>query len=293
VKTFAPLCSVIVTLASSAFAQPARTDSVARVHAALFSYDATLPLNARTFDRMDSATFVREKLVFDGWRGARVPGLVAVPKTPVGRRPVIVLVDGLGGWKERWWQPTSWNRGKVLIDSLLRSGFAVAMVDAPSSGERIFENDFESAETFVRRQAQWRDMGLQNAIEVRRLLDYLATRSDIDTSRVGMLGLSHGGMMTFVLSALEPRVKAAVAGLTPLHNIPDALLPYNYAASIRIPFLMLAGRTDSWYTQAEADRALGMLGSAAKELTWYEVGHRLPDDYAGAAARWFRTHLPR
>jgi dienelactone hydrolase len=290
VRRYAALCFAAL-LTRGGMAQPVRADSSFHAYAQLFSYDATLPLNARTFDRMDSAAFVREKLVFDGWRGSRVPGFVAVPKTTEARRPVIVLADGLGGWKERWWQAASWNRGKVLIDTLLRAGFAVAMIDAPASGERTFENDYQTAESFLGKPAQWRDMGLQNAIETRRLLDYLATRPDIDTTRIGMLGLSHGGMMTFILGAVEPRVRAAVAGLTPMHGVHDALLPYHYAPSVRIPVLLLAGRTDSWYTQAEVDRAIAILGSARKELTWYDAGHRLPEDYAGAAVRWFRAHL--
>ncbi|HET9424354.1 MAG TPA: amidohydrolase family protein [Gemmatimonadaceae bacterium] len=281
--------ALMVVSAIAAAAAPAQ--SGAPRESTLFTYDARAPLNARTFDRMDSAAFVREKLVFDGWRGSRVPGFVAVPRTFAVRHPVIVLVDGLGGWKERWWQPTSWNRGKVLIDSLLRSGFAVAMVDAPASGERTFENDYQTAETFVRRPDAWREMGIRNAIELRRLIDYLATRPDIDTSRLGMLGLSHGGMMTFVLAAVEPRVRAGVAGLTPLQNIPDELLPDNYAPRIRVPFLMMVGRTDAWYTQAQVDRALASLGTAQKELLWYEVGHRVPESYAADATRWFRTHL--
>lgn len=283
------LIGALLTLASAVPAQSAAGDF--RLLAQLFTYDATLPLNARTLERFDTVTFVRQKLVFDGWRGSRVPGLVAVPKSGTARHPVIVLVDGIGGWKERWWQSTSWNRGRVLIDSLLQSGFAVAMVDAPASGERTYENDFETAETFIRKPAQWREMGIQNAIEQRRLLDYLAARADIDTTRIGVLGLSHGGMMTFVLAAVEPRVRAAVAGLTPMQNIPDVLLPANYASRVRIPLLMLAGRTDGWYTADQTENALGLIGSTDKQLVWYDVGHRLPEEYAGAAAAWFRRYL--
>lgn len=289
-RLFSIACAVL-TLASTARAQATSGSETFRTLARLFTYDSSLPLNARTFERFDTATFTRQKLVFDGWRGSRVPGLIAIPTTPARRHPVILLIDGIGGWKERWWQSTSWNRGRVLIDSLVAAGFAVAMLDAPASGERTFENDYENAESFIRRPAQWRDMGLQNTIEHRRLLDYLATRADIDTTRIGVLGLSHGGMVTFILAALEPRVRVAVAGLTPMQNIPDALLPANYATQVRIPLLMLAGSADSWYTREQAEKVLASLGSKDKRLIWYDVGHRLPEDYAGAATAWFRRHL--
>src|SRR4051812_15767034 len=103
-----------------------------------FARDTRAPLNVRLIDRMDSAKFTREKIVFDGRAGVRVPAFVATPKDGAVRHPLIVLVDGIGGWKERWWSPTSWNRGKILIDSLIAAGFAVAMADAPASGERTF-----------------------------------------------------------------------------------------------------------------------------------------------------------
>ncbi|MEP6494965.1 MAG: dienelactone hydrolase family protein [bacterium] len=280
-----------LTLAAAAAAQDLRGEQSFRTLAPLFAYDSTLPLRARTLERFDTANFTRQKLVIDGWRGSRVPGLIAVPKNSTTRHPVIVLIDGIGGWKERWWQATSWNRGRVLIDSLMAAGFAVAMLDAPASGERTFENDFENAESFVKRPAQWRDMGLQNTIEQRRLLDYLATRADIDTTRIGVLGLSHGGMVTFILAALEPRVRVAVAGLTPMQSIPDALLPENYASRVHVPLLMLAGSKDTWYTRDQTERVLAMVGSKDKQLVWYDVGHRLPEEYAGAATTWFRRHL--
>jgi dienelactone hydrolase len=259
--------------------------------AAQFDYDRSAPLKARIVDRRDTVGLVREKLVFDGAPGTRIPALIAVPKNGVARHPVVILVDGIGGWKERWWQVTSWNRGRILIDSLIAAGFAVAMADAPASGERTYENDFVSAESFVRDLPRWRDMGIKNAIEMRRLMDYLSTRADIDTARIGMLGLSHGGMMTFAIAAADPRIKAAVTGVTPMKNVPDVLVPTAHAARVHVPLLMLAGTNDAWYTRDEVDRAFAMLGTADKKLVWYDVGHRLPEDYAREATRWFARVL--
>ncbi len=282
-----------LALATPAWAQDSRpvgTEGYG-ILAQLFTYDASLPLNARVIPQFDSAGYAREKIVFDGWRGARVPGLVAIPKDSQPRHAVIVLIDGIGGWKERWWQETSWNRGRILIDSLLAAGFAVAMIDAFASGERTFANDYETAETFIRKFSQLRDMALQNTIEHRRLIDYLSSRSDIDSTRIGALGLSLGGMTTFYLGAFEPRVRAGVAGLTPAQRIPDLLWPGHYAAHVRMPLLMLMGRTDAFYTQQQVAAIFASLGSKEKQLQWYDVGHRLPEAYAGAAVAWFRQFL--
>lgn len=264
----------------------------AQAQDSLFAYDRAAPLNARVVERMDSARFTREKVVFDGGAG-RVPGLVAMPKDGAARHPLIVLVDGIGGWKERWWSPTSWNRGRILMDSLLSAGFAVAMADAPASGERTFENDFVTAESFVKDLPKWRAMGVRNAIETRRLMDYLVSRVDVDSTRIGMLGLSHGGMMTFLLTANDRRIKAAVAGLTPLQKIPDVLMPQVYAPRVRIPLLMLAGSRDAWYTREQVEAAFAAVATTDKKLVWYDVGHRMPEEYAGEATRWFARVMGR
>ena len=178
----------------------------------------------------------------------------------------------------------------MLIDSLLAANYAVVMIDAPLSGERSSDNDFVSAETLLTKPAQLRDLTLQAAIEHRRLLDYLATRADVDTARVGVLGLSLGGMITFYLGAVEPRLKAGVAGLTPAQVIPPMLWPGHFAPHERVPLLMLMGRTDAFYTQPQAERMFTLIPTA-KDLIWYDVGHRVPEQYAGAAVSWFRRFL--
>jgi len=46
--------------------------------------------------------------------------------------------------------------------------------------------------------------------DVMRTLDYIATRSELDSSRVGCMGISGGGTVTVFASALEPRIRAAL-----------------------------------------------------------------------------------
>jgi dienelactone hydrolase len=262
-----------------------------RILSQLFTYDPSLPLHALTVQRFDTATFTREKFVMDGWLGSRVPGLIAIPKQGAARYPVVVLIDGIGGWKERWWQASSWNRGRVLVDSLIAAGFAVAMIDAPASGERTYENGYVSAESFVGKYPQLRDLDMQNTVEHRRLIDLLATRADIDTTRIGALGLSMGGRAVFYLAAFEPRIKVGVGGVVALTRMPEMLWPGHYAPHVTEPMLLLMGRTDAYYTTAQAERVLELLASRDKKLVWYDAGHRLPEEYAGEAVAWFRQHL--
>ena len=43
-----------------------------------------------------------------------------------------------------------------------------------------------------------------------RLVDYLQTRADVDGTRIGMIGISKGGMETYLAAAADPRIAVAV-----------------------------------------------------------------------------------
>ena len=55
-----------------------------------------------------------------------------------------------------------------------------------------------------------------------RGLDFLHSRPELDTSRVGVWGFSQGGGLTLATAALDHRVSAAVAGVPWLCNFPVA-----------------------------------------------------------------------
>ena len=46
--------------------------------------------------------------------------------------------------------------------------------------------------------------------DVMRLVDYLSTRKDVDAARIGLTGISKGGIETYLAAAADPRIAAAV-----------------------------------------------------------------------------------
>jgi hypothetical protein len=46
--------------------------------------------------------------------------------------------------------------------------------------------------------------------DVMRTLDYITTRSELDSNRVGCMGISGGGTVTLFATALEPRIRVAM-----------------------------------------------------------------------------------
>lgn len=293
--SLAPSHSGAQTPAQASAGVPVRAVSpeVFQAVSQFYDYDRAMPLEAQVIGRQEQPAYTREKVVFTGINGVRVPAYLAIPKARAGRVPVVMLIDGITGSKERWFQEDSWPRGPLVTDSLIASGIAVLALDARYHGERAAESGYRSPQLSG---APFREMFVPSVVEHRRAMDYLATRPEIDSTRIGALGLSMGGMMTMALASMDSRLRAAVAGVTPAGAFKDAaqvpVAPQTFAASIRdVPILMQMGRTDGFYSESDARQLYGLIPSARKELVWYESGHRLPPEYAPKAVSWLREQL--
>ncbi len=181
-----------------------------------------VPLDVRPSGReVDGKTgLVIERLSFATERKAdgtteRVPALVVrPPDDPAGavkRRPAVVVLHGTGGNKEmmRGW----------LVD-LARLGFVALAIDGRYHGERgtavvgVGPLAYFSAITRAWRSPpgmpQEHPLYYDTCWDVWRTLDYLETRDDVDRSRLGLAGVSKGGIETWLATAADERVAAAV-----------------------------------------------------------------------------------
>ena len=281
------------------YSYPVYSDEVYDAVIQFYGYDRSIPLDARTLEQRDFPDHVREKVVFTGVRDSRVPGYLGLPKTNTGPRPCVLLVNGITGTKERWWEDDSWPHGGKATKQLFAAGFAVLALDAKYHGERIAENDYESPARMAFRHKWYhrtREMLVQTTVEYRRAIDYLATRSEIDIERIGVLGHSMGGLIIFALNACEPRIKSSVACVTPLQFMKPAELslisPHNFARGIGArPFLMMMGTSDPYYTPHETEQLFETIEGNPKRLSFYESGHRLPEAYIAESVEWFEANL--
>jgi pimeloyl-ACP methyl ester carboxylesterase len=116
---------------------------------------------------------------------------------------------------------------------------------------------------------------------MRRTIDYLETRPDIDTSRVAYYGASWGGYLGGLMPAVEPRFKAVVllvAGLEYQRGQPE-VEPINFLPRITIPVLMLNGQYDHYFPVETAQRPMfRLLGTPPdrKRQVIVEGGHFVP-----------------
>jgi pimeloyl-ACP methyl ester carboxylesterase len=148
----------------------------------------------------------------------------------VDRPPYVVLIPGLDSTKEEFF---------FFERSFLDRGLATVSLDGPGQGETglamPIRPDYEAA--------------------VSPLLDLLATRTDLDHSRIGVCGVSLGGYYAPRVAAHEPRVRA-VAGISGPFRFGDvwADLP----PMTRQTFVVKSGARDD----AEGHRLAGTLDLA-------------------------------
>ena len=276
-----------------------------------YQYDKDISLDARIVEEeswcteelknSDYPVKSREKIVFNGGYGDRVPGYLALPQTGSPPYPCVLQLHGLPARKLVWWEDESGCYGGLLTRELLSAGFAVLALDAQFHGERRLNNDYESPTVILFTQKLYNKFNLliiESVTDYRRAIDYLETRSEIDIDRIGVIGYSLGGAMAYDLVVVEPRVKVAVDCVGPAFKSPDwspslaSWAPYNFAQAIdNIPFLMLRAKSDEFCSVEDAQELFELIESPTKEIFFYDSGHMLPSEYIYKAAEWFKRHL--
>jgi pimeloyl-ACP methyl ester carboxylesterase len=125
------------------------------------------------------------------FEGKEIAGYIRLPKD-VRPAPLVFMINGTDSRKEDEVQ------GR---DTLFRSGIGVVAVDMPGTGESPVKADVGAERMFS------------------RVLDYLATRPDVDSKRIVAWGVSYGGHWAASLAYLEKaRLRGAVVQGGPVHD---------------------------------------------------------------------------
>jgi dienelactone hydrolase len=197
VNRFLPLLALLLWVTGCAHLEP-RADFlrvIGRPHVALAPQVQELPATN------DLAQF---HFSFATDAQNRVPGILIKSAGSHGRRPVVIALHGTGGSK---------GNLAALCRKLAGRGFIAVAIDGRYHGERKSgkgQNDYNDA--IVR---AWHGSGehpfyYDTVWDVMRLVDYLSTRDDVDASRIGLIGISKGGIETYLAAAADPRIAVAV-----------------------------------------------------------------------------------
>jgi dienelactone hydrolase len=134
----------------------------------------------------------------------RVPGLLVKPWNAAGRKPVVIVLHGTGGNKE---SVMPW------LTALAERGFVAVAIDGPYHGERTKAGkgtaEYDAAIVQACHDGKEHPFFYDTVWDVMRLVDYLQTLPDVDGSRIGLTGISKGGVETYLAAAMDPRIAVA------------------------------------------------------------------------------------
>lgn len=252
----------------------------------LYDYDKTAPLDVQEKE-MPSRTGYKVSSISYAIPGGRMAGFLVAPDGG-GRKPAIVWMHSGG--------------------SIQFLGDAVMLAKAGAVSLLLSE-----AEGFAGGSAeQIRDQYVAAVIGLRRGVDLLTARQDVDPSRLAFAGHSFGAMMGAVAISIDARFRAAVfeAGLLGM-SVHIGTSPGEWAQGIRkdlgneLPrFLQTISVVDAKHYIGDAPAIPKLFQSAwydpgvprtdsedffkaatgPKEFRWYDSGHDI-DDVAAMADR--------
>jgi dienelactone hydrolase len=172
---------------------------------------------------------------------------------------------------------------------LVRQGYVVAVPCLTPFGRRLgdrtlYRGQDPCGDTFIRMQLLGKLLIAENLRDCLWAVELLAAREEVDRQRLGCVGLSYGGRMAMLTSALEPRIRVAV--ISGALNVMQERIrqPYSCGAQI-IPGLLKygdvpeigsliaprhclweVGSRDSLISPRWADAALGRMRRAYQAL---------------------------
>lgn len=270
----------------------------------LFEYDAAAPLEIEREEPpfIDNDAYLAYHLTYVSPMGGRVPAFLLVPRTD-GPHPGLVMMHGLGDSK---------SAELPFARRFAAAGAVVLVIDAPFAREGRRD---EPPISFTERD---REEHIQLIVDLRRAVDLLSAREDVDPQRIAYHGFSYGGMVGGLLAGVEDRLAAyalivADGGLVQHYTGPDdedgplsdltpadrerwlALMEpleslYFVGHAAPAPLLMQSAREDELVPASDAER-FHAAASEPKTVIWYDSGHALPAEAECDTVNWLAEHL--
>ena len=294
-----PLLLLVAVFCETALAQNQSTHE-------LFDYDQNAPLDVKEVGTIDRDGVRIHDLTYASPKGGRITAYLV---TPARRGRFAGIVFGHWGYG---------TRTEFLTEAMVyaRAGVVSLLVDdldvrpapwrrnAPGSEPEAVRNNF-----------------IQSVVDLRRGIDLLRARSDVDPERIAYVGHSSGAHWGAILSAVDRRLKTVVlmAGVpnettilmdsddpdyvsfrqtTPREQLDNyfkiisSLDAINYVSQAApTPLLFQFARFERYFNEAAMQR-YAQAASEPKLVLWYDTGHELNDLRALMdRANWLQKYL--
>ncbi|MFY2557550.1 prolyl oligopeptidase family serine peptidase [Corallococcus terminator] len=302
-RWLAPLLALLALLPARAEQAPEPdTGTLLSELRTVTDYDAKTPLDVKTVRTQRRGDVTVTELTYASPKGGRVPAYLVTPPGP----------GPFAGLTFLHWGQGSKNEFLDEALSLARAGVVSLLVDAPHVRPLPWRGSLKGAAIY--------DTSLQMLVDMRRAVDLLASRPEVDARRLGYVGHSMGAMAGGALAGVEPRLRAFVLmngvgdysksiremELDNEKQLADAMSKEDFAKLVRKmealdgvvgvshaaprALFFQNGRSDPWVTAAQVNAFIDA-ATLPKLAKVYEGGHELGEAARRDRAQWLRTHL--
>lgn len=277
----------------------------------LFAYDAALPLHAKVAQQKETETYILYHVKFNSTHQEKVTALFTVPKNGKPPYPYLLFQHGLTNKKEYM---VDWL-GVDAAEMLAKEGIGVLSVDAPLHGERQ-KVGMKPLNIFGFGPYPYlaRDSIVQAVVDLRRAVDFLVNRDEVDKNKICYLGESMGAILGGTFTAVEKRIRAVVlcaggGGLQflfetslmgmkkqdiekAMENFLYVVDPLTWIAQISPRPLLMVNATKDTLMPKDASERLYKKAKEPKKHVWLESEHTIRADLLfPVVIEWMKEQL--
>jgi len=264
-----------------------------------YEYDKGLSLQDSTYIVKDTTSFKLYKVSYYSVNHKKVSGLLSIPKNATEPVPVIILLHGAGDRKTVDY--IEYGNGFFI-----KNGYAVLRIDISKHGDRI-EDEYELS--FTGESRYWsREIITQTVFDLRRAVDFIETKNELNAKEIGFFGVSLGGITGTVFCGVEKRVKVPVIVLAggqlnlmygkkalglDAKDYTSIIEPKNFVKQIAPrPLLMINAENDE-IVPPMMSKLLYKKAKKPKNIIWYPAKHHtIPlDKTYQEGLNWFEKYL--
>ena len=268
-------------------------------------------------DPLPDRAITNAQVILTSFEGIRIRGWYTLPmgiynysEPPESGLPAVLVVPGYAG------------RMPLPLE-LVHSGYATLSLFPRGCGDSLDEWQVESNTRATYHLTDRQRYYFRGAyMDCVRGLDFLASRPEVDASRLGVMGYSQGGGLTLATAALDQRVAAAVAELPwfcnlpvavnvtsqPYHELHDYLAehpeereaaletlaffdPLNLADAITCPIILSTALTDHVHPYNTVMPVFERIRSLKSIMVYPDLDHGARSDFNVHTMAWLHRYL--
>jgi dienelactone hydrolase len=173
----------------------------------LFSYNRNVPFDFKVERIIIKDYILRNSILFKNNKSENISAYLIEPKA-IGKFPAVIY---------QHWGEDDKNQFLEEAERMAEKGFICLLINAP------WLRPQHKNKPFLQNSNQFYTQGV---IDLQRSIDFLSTRTNLDTSNIYFVGHSYGAHVGGILAGIEPRIKALIlmsgtASLTELLNHSD------------------------------------------------------------------------